>query len=197
MIDSQMSLAAHVSAVCRSGFHQLRQLRPLVGSLSVDATKTRVHAFVLPRLDYCNSLLYGVADGQLQKLQSIQNAAARLVTGSRRSEHITTVLRELHWLPVRQRIQFKVACLVFQSLSSQALDYQSDDCRLVTGSLRSADFMTCLVSRIYIRYGDRRFTASGRNPWNTPPKDIRQADLCYANFKCQLKTFLFKDHGAL
>jgi len=197
MIDSQMSLAAHVSAVCRSGFHQLRQLRPLVGSLSADATKTLVHAFVSSRLDYCNSLLYGIADGLLQKLQSIQNAAARLVTGSRRCDHITPVLRELHWLPVRQRIKFKVACFVFQSLSSQAPDYLSDDCRLVTGSLRSADSRTCLVPRTYNRFGDRSFTASGPHLWNTLPKDIRQADLCYANFKRQLKTFLFRDHGAL
>jgi hypothetical protein len=153
MIDSQMSLAAHVSAVCRSGFHQLRQLRPLVGSLSMDATKTLVRAFVSSRLDYCNSLLYGIANGLLQKLQSVQNAAARLVTGSRRSDHITPVLRELHWLPV-QRIRFKVACLVFQLLSNQAPDYLSDDCRLVTGLLRSADSRTCLVPRTYNRFGD-------------------------------------------
>ena len=103
VIDCQMSLAAHVSALCRSDYHQLRQLHPVVGSLSADASKTLVHAFISSRLDYCNSLLYGIADGLLKKLQSIQNAAARLITGTRRRDHITPVLRQLHWLPVAGR----------------------------------------------------------------------------------------------
>ena len=102
VIDRQMSLAAHVYALCRSGYHQLRQLRPVVGSLSADASKTLVHAFISSRLDYCNSLLYGIVDGLLKKLLSIQNAAARLITGTRRCDHITPVLQQLHWLPVRK-----------------------------------------------------------------------------------------------
>ena len=139
---SQMSMAAHVSALCRSCHYQLRQLRSVIGSLPADASKVLVHAFISSRLDYCNSLLYGIADGLLQKLQSIQNAAARLITRARRRDHITPVLRELHWLPVRQRIKFKVACLVFQSLSSHAgtgKDYLIADCRLVAGTRRSVD----------------------------------------------------------
>jgi len=68
----------------------------------VNATKTFVQAFIWCRLDYSNSLLYGISDGQLQRLQSVQNAAARLVTGARRRDHITPVLRQLHWLPVCQ-----------------------------------------------------------------------------------------------
>jgi len=67
-----------------------------VRSLSMNATKTLVQAFISCRLDYCNSLLYGISDGLLQRLQSVQNAAARLVTGTRRSDHITPVLRQLH-----------------------------------------------------------------------------------------------------
>ena len=91
VIDGELSLAAHVTAVCRSGYNQLRQLRPVVRSLSMNATKTLVQAFISCRLDYCNSLLY--SDGLLQRLQSVQNAAARLVTSVRRSDHITPVLR--------------------------------------------------------------------------------------------------------
>ena len=98
VIDRELSLAAHVTAVCRSGYNQLRQLRPVVCSLSMNATKTLVQALISCRLDYCNSLLYGVSDklGLLQRLQSVQNAAARLVTGAGRSDHITPVLRQLH-----------------------------------------------------------------------------------------------------
>jgi len=88
------------------------------------------------RLDYCNSMLYGMSDGLLLKVQSIQNAATRLVTGARRCDHITPVLRQLHWLPVRQQVEYKVACLVHQSLAGQTPAYIADDIQLVTDSDR-------------------------------------------------------------
>ena len=75
----------------------------------MNATKTLVQAFISCRLDYCNSLLFGISDGLLRRLESVQNAAARLVTGARRCDHITPVLRQLHWLPVRQRVVFMIA----------------------------------------------------------------------------------------
>jgi len=68
-------------------------------------------------VDYCNSLLFGISDNLLRRLQAVQNAAARLVTGTRRHEHITPVLRQLHWLPVRQRIEFKLAVLVYKAVN--------------------------------------------------------------------------------
>ena len=121
IIGSRLTMADQVAAVCRSGYYQLRQLRSVVRSLSVHGAAAVVHAFIACLLDYCNSLLAGVNDGLLQRLQSIQNAAARLVTGTRRCEHITPVLRQLHWLPVRQRIgYYKLAMLVFRALSCQA-----------------------------------------------------------------------------
>ena len=110
VIDSQLSLSAHVTAVCRSGYYQLRQLRQAVRSLSEDASKTLVQVFVSCRLDFCNSLFFGISEGLMNRLH--QNAAARLVTGTRRSDHISPVLRhdrQLHWLPVHQRVDFKVA----------------------------------------------------------------------------------------
>ena len=113
-------MADHVAAVCRSCYYQLRQLRSVARSLSAEAVKEVVHAFISSRLDYCNSLVTGVNDGLLRpvrRLQSVQNAAALLVTGTRRCEHITLALRQLHWLPVRQRIQYKLASLAFRALS--------------------------------------------------------------------------------
>jgi len=136
VIDRELSLAAHVTAVCRSDYNQLRQLRPVVRSLSMNATKTLVQAFISCRLDYSNSLLYGVSDGLLQRLQSVQNAAACLVTGARRSDHITPVLRQLHWLPVRQRVTFKIAGLVHQSLAGAAPAYLADNCHLLSDTGR-------------------------------------------------------------
>ena len=146
VVDSRLSMSAHVAAVCRSSYHQLRQLRPLKRCMTDDAIKTLTHAFIGSRLDYCNVLYYGVAEGLLSRLQSVQNAAARLVTGMGRREHITPVPRQLHWLPVRQRVSFKLATLVYRSLAGTAPTYLSNDCRLTTSvggrPLRSADSMT-------------------------------------------------------
>jgi len=86
-------------------------------SYTVEAARTAATAFISYRLDYCNSLLYGLPGTLLHKLQSVQNATARLTTGMRRNDHISPVLRELHWLPIRERVEFKVECLVRQSLS--------------------------------------------------------------------------------
>ena len=107
VIDSQLSMADHVASVCRSEYYHLRQIRPTLQSLSRDAAKTVVQAFISSRLDYCNSVLYGVTDNLVQRLQSVQNAAARLITRTGRREHISPVLQELHWLPVRRRVDFK------------------------------------------------------------------------------------------
>ena len=101
----------------------------------------------------------------LRKLQSVQNATARLITGTRRSDHISPVLRELHWLPSRERLKSKVECLVRQSFSGQApLHLAADDCRLLSDStrrsLRSADVSTCVVPRTLSSYGDRTFAAA-------------------------------------
>jgi len=126
IFDSRLSMANHVAAVCRSGYYQLRQLRPVVRSVSADGAKA-VHAFISCRLDYCNSLFTGVTDCLLRRLQSLQNVAACRVTGAPRRERITPILRQLHWLPVRQCFQYKLAILAFRSLSGQAPAYLTDD----------------------------------------------------------------------
>jgi len=84
LFDEQLSMADHVTAVCKSCFFQLRQLhvRLIRSSLTMDSAKTLVHAFISSRLDYCNSLLVGAADCVIRKLQGVQNAAARLITGT-------------------------------------------------------------------------------------------------------------------
>jgi len=130
--DSQLSLDAHVAALCRSGYYQLRQLHPATRSLSTDTDKTLVQAlaFVSSRLDYCNSLLCVVSEELMRRLQSVQNTAARLVTGTCRRDHTMPILRHLHWLPMRQ-VQYKIAVSVFQCLTGQAPTYLADDCQLV------------------------------------------------------------------
>jgi len=99
--DSGLSVTDQVSVICRAAYYQLCQLHTVTRCLTPEATKTTVQEFISCRLDYCNALLYGIMEDLLRRLQSVQNAAARLVTGSCRSDHIIPVLRRLHWLPVR------------------------------------------------------------------------------------------------
>ena len=196
ILDSRLTPSANVAALCRSGYYQLRQLRPLVQSMTVEAARTAAVAFISRRLDYFNSLLYGLPHILLRKLQSVQNATARLITGTQSSDRISPVLRELRWLPIRQRVKFKVACLVRQSLSGQTPLYLADDCRLVSDStrrsLRSADVSTCVVPRTLSSYGDRTFAASGPRLWNSFSVQLRNLDITYGLFRRQLKGYLFR-----
>ena len=129
MLDSQLTIADHIAALSRSCFFYIRHLRAIRQSLTPDAMKTLLYTFVSSRIDYCNSILTGVSRQLLQRLQSVQNAAARLLTGARRCEHVTPILRQLHWLPVRQRIIFKMALLVYKCRHGMAPPYMSTYCQ--------------------------------------------------------------------
>jgi hypothetical protein len=196
IVDSRLNMATHVSSVCRSCHFQLRQLRQVRGSLTTAALQTLVHAFISSRLDYCNSLLSGIADGLLRQLQSVQNAAARLVTATRKFDHIKPVLRGLHWLPVRQRVTFKIALLVYKCLHGLAPSYLAEFCQPVSGiagrqRLRSAVSGTLFVPRTRTVFGARSFAVQGPAVWNGLPADLRSPDLSTAIFTDRLKTHLF------
>jgi hypothetical protein len=196
LIDSQLNMSDHVASVCRSCYFQLRQLRQVKGSLTSDAIKILVHAFISSRLDYCNSLLVGVSDGVLEKLQSVQNAAARLVTGTKKFDHITPVLRDLHWLPIRKRITYKVAMLVYKCLHGLAPSYLAEFCRPVSSAsgrqhLRSADTGALVMPRTRTNVGSRSFSVSGPATWNSLPTELRLLELSASSFAKRLKSYLF------
>ena len=139
----------------------------------------------------CNSVLYGVTDNLLQRLQSVQNAAARLITRTGRREHISPVLQELHWLRVRRRVDFKLATLMFKSLHGCAPSYLSNACKsapeAIVVSARLAPSQ-CVVQN---SLGDRSFDVAGPRLWNKLPASLRSSDSLVCQFRRQLKTFLF------
>ena len=108
-LDSNLSMDQHVNLFCRSVFLELRRMGHFRRHLAVDATKKLVSSFVLSRLDYCNSLLAGLPENRLGRLQRVQNNVARLVLGRRGRNHAKPLLRSLHWLPVRARIEYKIS----------------------------------------------------------------------------------------
>jgi hypothetical protein len=116
----------HISRVSRDCFYQLRRLRQVRRHLSRDVMKCLICSFVLSKLDYCNALLAGLPTASLRPLQRVQNAAARLVLGVKWSDHITPALKELHWLPIKQRICYKLCIIVHKCINNQSPDYLSE-----------------------------------------------------------------------
>ena len=167
--------------------------------LTEDAVKTLVHAFVTNRLDNFNSLLTGLPLHIINRLLSIQNSAARLITRTKKRDHITGVLQALHWLLVEARINYKILLLTYKALNGLAPLYLEE--LLVykhnSRSLRSSDEKLLEVSKSRLRtVGDGSFSFAAAKSWNELPKGIR---LCtsVASFKNSLKTHLFKKHFKL
>ncbi len=152
-----------------------------------------IHAFISSRLDYCNGLYLGVSQSLLSRLQLVQNAATRLLTGTRKREHISPVLISLHWLPVKYRIHFKSLLFVYKGLHGLAPSYISDLLFYCNASreLRSNSSLKLTVPRTRLKLkGDRAFSVAAPQLWNNLPSYIRSAPT-YADFKFLLKTYLF------
>ncbi|XP_075963092.1 uncharacterized protein LOC142966290 [Anarhichas minor] len=194
MFDSNLSFEHHVKQITRTAFFHLKNIARLRPSLSSSAAETLIHAFITSRIDYCNSILHGTSSKILNKLQYIQNSAARLLTHTRSRDHITPVLQNLHWLPVPQRIQYKIL-LTHKALHNQAPSYLTDLLHHHTPSrrLRSSDanLLSLPLRTKHRTWGDRAFAISAPSLWNSLPKHIRDCTEL-SIFKSQIKTHLFK-----
>ena len=126
IIDSHVSMETHISSVCKAAYFHLRNISQLKRYLDQESLECVVHAFITTKLDYANSLLCGLPSAQISRLQAIQNTAARLLTGTRKHDHITPVLHSLHWLPVHQRIKFKTLVQVYKVVNNLAPRYLCD-----------------------------------------------------------------------
>ena len=117
LFDQTLSFGEHVSKLCKSSHYHLRNISKIRKYLDENSTETLVYALVLSKLDYCNTLLIGLPNYQIDRLQSVLNTAARIITFTCKYDHITPVLVGLHWLPVSYRIRFKVLLLTYKALN--------------------------------------------------------------------------------
>ena len=118
LFDAKFCFTNYVNSVIKSGFISLRDLHHIRRFLSVDTSVVITNALVSSRLDYCNSLFHSLSSRNATRLQYVQNALAQFVTGASKYTHITSSLRTLHWLPIRQQIIFKILVLVYKYLTT-------------------------------------------------------------------------------
>ncbi len=126
ILDSKLSFENHISNVTKTAFFHLRNIAKLWNMLSVSDAEKLVHAFMTSRLDYCNALLGACPASSINKLQIVQNAAARVLTRSRKYDHITPILQSLHWLPIKFRISYKILLLAYRALNDLAPAYPTN-----------------------------------------------------------------------
>ena len=173
----RLSMNTHIGKVCSKACRGLYNIRQIRKYLSAESTKCLIHAFVTSHLDYCNALLYKLPQYQYDRLQKVLNAAARVTCLIPKFAHITPVLRELHWLPVKFRVEFKIALLVFKTLNGLAPQYLSE--LLVVKprtrySLRSDSETLLVIPKVTRKtFGDRAFFRAGPTEWNALPSSLR------------------------
>jgi hypothetical protein len=195
--DCVMSMEGHVKNIKRSMFYHLKEISRVRRYLDRDTCHMAVQALVISRLDYANIMLVGLPQNLIHGLQIAQNAAARLITGTRREEHITPVLASLHWLPVYQRIKHKCLSLVYKGLHRQDAPKYLKDLLCLHASnraLRSGSQISRLsVQRTKNQYGDRAFSTTAPKLWNALSYVVHQQKT-FDGFKRAVKSILFKEH---
>ena len=194
--DDVVSLSNHVAHICKSVSFALYRIGRIRKFLDRTSTERLIHAFVTSRLDYCNNMLHNLPSCLTNRLQLLQNSAARLVTLSKKHEHISPILSELHWLPVYQRSKFKILVFTYKILHDQAPLYLSE---LITRSVptrvtRQASEVRLIEPRYGTEfYGSRAFSVAAPRLWNQLPNTIRTKPTL-DSFKSALKTHLFLQH---
>jgi len=168
---------------------RIRQLRRLVDR---DVLHTLVRWLVLGRLDYCNGLFAGCTSSTLHRLQRVQDAAARLVCGAAARAHTRPLLKQLHWLPIDSRMQYKLCTLMFDVQHGTAPVYLTELCERCSDTrLRSSSRGDFSVPRTNLRLSDKAFSVAGLRAWNSLPIGVRSC-VTKTTFCRHLKTHLFR-----
>ena len=185
----------HISKIVSTCFFHLRRLRHLRHTVDREVRQRLVSALILSRIDYCNVVFADLPSVALAPLRRVMNAAVRFVAGLGPRDHTSDAQRELHWLPIDQRITYKLCVIMHSVVTGIAPEYISDMVTPVSylegrAHLRSATLGLYNVPRIKTRIGKKAFSIAGPTAWNSLPQSIR--DIASASaFKRQLKTHLF------
>ena len=194
MFDSNLTMDCHVTAVSKSAFCSIRNIGSIRKHLTRDAAETIIHAFVTSRIDSSNSLLCGITNTQLSRLQGLQNIAARIITYTKKTDHITPVLADLHWLPIEPRLKYKICLIVYKIMHDKALSYlielaQTYMSQGIAGyDHRHKDFYKKSFQNIN---GYKEvFQVEAPKLWNNQPGSVKLSNSLHTFMK-NLKTYLY------
>jgi hypothetical protein len=209
IFDSTLSMSDHISAVSKSCFSHIRDLRRIRNTLDHLTAKTIATSLIHSRVDYCNSLFLNLSSSQLNCLQLLLNSTAHVITKTPKFSHVSPILKSLHWLKIKQRIDYKIISLTYKTLQTQQPKYLRSLLTVNNNSnTRSSSVLTLLrppnSSRLKIT--NRSFSHHAPVIWNKLPLDMRQLAvhtnsqanshspllaLSSLQFHNRLKTFLF------
>jgi len=180
-------------AVTRSCNFHAQAIRHIRHLLLTDLAQTLVCNLILTRLDNCNSVLYGAPVSSIQKLQSVQNNAARIARQAPRQSHAKPLMRRLHWLPVQHRIDYKVSVLTYKTLNKSVPQYLSQRINHRVNAWTPRSSSTPLLIQPFARtdFAKRSFRCAAPSVWNSLPASVIESD-SLSVFKSRLKTFLFR-----
>jgi hypothetical protein len=197
VFDTHMSMSSHVSSLCSSLTYQLRNISRIRRFLDYDTCHLVIRALVLSKIDYGNGLLLGCTKADIQRLQRIQNWAAKLICKALKYDHASPCLQQLHWLPLEQRITFKVLVIVYKCLNESIPGYLSDCISIkspIRAGLRSASDTTLLTEhntiKLLISAERRTFSYVAPRLWNGLPTSMRETK-SVNTFKRLLKSHLY------
>ena len=194
-IDCSLTCNGQIQKIVRQANYTLRNIAHIKKYLDKNSIKKLVSNYVISRVDYCNSLYYNLPTYQLRKVQRVMNRSARLIVGLRRRERITPVLIELHWLPIKGRIIYKICVLTFIALRSGKPTYLRNKLHTfeVPGVLVRHSYETLRLDepRANKNIGTRAFAHCAPRVFNSLPEELKQINNLN-NFKRKLKTYLFE-----
>ena len=199
IFDNHMSMTKHVNSLISSVNFHLRNIRRIAKYLDQDTKHHVIRCLILSRLDYGNALLYGASAKDLDRLQSLQNKAAKLIFSAGRRDSPSPLINKLHWLPIRERVKFKICMYVFKCLHGIAPDYLSDflshRTKSITGPITRSSLDTSLLTAHMgkNRIGDKSFYVSAPLLWNSLPRNIREA-CTLPSFKKMLKSHFYPSY---
>ena len=193
IFDSDMSFSDQIKSVSKSCHFHIRDIRRIRHLLPLSAATALANSLVSSKLDYCNSLYSGISQVNLNKLQRIQNSLARVITNTSKYQHITPILKKLHWLPIKQRIDYKLCLLTYKTLTNQQPTYLYNSLSFPSHSVstRSSDSLVLSIPYVRSSLGKRAFSVIGPRLWNSLPPDTRNSS-SLPIFRSRLKTHLFK-----
>ena len=189
-----MRIDEHLQDICHKVYIDIQRIISICHLLSIEETKTLLSAFVLPKVDYCNSILYGNPMYMLEKFQKVQNSASRLIFQCHKQSHISPLLMSLHWLPINAHIEYKLSVICHSFFLGLSPTYFSNLLSVLTPKRHlhssSDNGIPCIPKLRTNTFGHRSYSFAAPTIWNSLPTELRHTDSIH-KFKSALKLSFF------